>query len=939
MEYSGCLGGFQAVAQKKTPSVSSAAQSIERIAAAQTSEPLANSDVLFCPEGVAHRAENPGLELCCSRTHVPSGQPESLVSLLTTPNFFTAHELKPFQPSIISSDPIPIPTDRLPFRSERQTSMNRKFDSSEWKTHLDPIDHDDSESDGQQEMRSEAIFPVRRQDAPSSPTILTSTSRPDSGQQPMVRNGSSAGLAPPNKPDLRWGRSAARPSSPIDISAIEEENLPEFRDNPWTIARRLGRKTNKRKASSGHPKSGPQFFIKLPVDQPEPARDTLHSPSNSLHYRAFNGHGIHAHASPGIVGPIDEPWAEQSQLDFPYQEELMDGGPHEPPLESVTIPRSDTLSPKTLPPSSSPIQLHLRESQTRVPGRNEEGRIFKKMHHILGSSERHRTPWGLRDHDKVETRRQAASPCWPAYERFDRASLPGSHSENVSEYTGIENTTSAIDHLPGLSPSVPEGDEELEEETFDSYYKATGLEDELRVGRDIYEDEEAGFDDRSYGPAPNQFLGTEELDGDGYDNEGIDYYPSEDAQASTASNQAPWRSEQRVFDFQADLRGRIGEAGMDRYSRRGSTGTESHVGGFPVDDRGQHEQEAVHPRGPINVGRLSRYTKRAPYRAPAYARGSSSARVPAEVFHYKNPGPRSKQSFHEAISSFKFKNPHSHSHPRSRSRPKSHHERPKSTAKPLKISCLYEPSATRHQAEGGSSRSDARDQLLAPTIRSRAIKPSSSKSSEPSKQSPRSTTKPSMDHRVPFPERRLYRGPEKVIGQAEKCTDGPQRVRPRPQSITLAKPERSSNPQSRSLMQQKIGPGQAAARADAKESPVDEEAGSSSESVEVIEPDHSYRERPRGKAGGSLDTNEARHHQRVEKRGGPLVTPGNHPLAHHQQHHTNTHPSSAPTHTSPRQPKTFILKYDFSTLSVGRCRAVREALEEQVSAKRIWAAE
>ncbi|POW15552.1 hypothetical protein PSTT_02113 [Puccinia striiformis] len=866
-------------------------------------QPLANSDVLFCPEGVAHRAENPGLELCCSRTHVPSGQPESLVSLLTTPNFFTAHELKPFQPSIISSDPIPIPTDRLPFRSERQTSMNRKFDSSEWKTHLDPIDHDDSESDGQQEMRSEAIFPVRRQDAPSSPTILTSTSRPDSGQQPMVRNGSSAGLAPPNKPDLRWGRSAARPSSPIDISAIEEENLPEFRDNPWTIARRLGRKTNKRKASSGHPKSGPQFFIKLPVDQPEPARDTLHSPSNSLHYRAFNGHGIHAHASPGIVGPIDEPWAEQSQLDFPYQEELMDGGPHEPPLESVTIPRSDTLSPKTLPPSSSPIQLHLRESQTRVPGRNEEGRIFKKMHHILGSSERHRTPWGLRDHDKVETRRQAASPCWPAYERFDRASLPGSHSENVSEYTGIENTTSAIDHLPGLSPSVPEGDEELEEETFDSYYKATGLEDELRVGRDIYEDEEAGFDDRSYGPAPNQFLGTEELDGDGYDNEGIDYYPSEDAQASTASNQAPWRSEQPVALAKQAWTATRGEA------RRGRIP----VGGFPVDDRGQQEQEAVHPRGPINVGRLSRYTKRAPYRAPAYARGSSSARVPAE---------------------FQFKNPHSHprrvlslimSVPNLRQAPQD--------------SCLYEPSATRHQAQGA----------LVGMMREINYWLQLS-GREPSNLPHRSLpSHPSSLHFLRLNRVRII----VCLFPRGVCTEGLRRSEAKLKSAPMdlkeyARARRaslSSSPRDLAThnrvyrYNRKLDRVKRLHETEAKESPLDEEEGSSSESVEVIEPDHSYRERPRGKAGGSLDTNEARHHQRVEKRGGPLVTPGNHPLAHHQQHHTNTHPSSAPTHTSPRQPKTFILKYDFSTLSVGRCRAVREVLEEQVSAKRIWAAE
>lgn len=279
----------------------------------------------------------------------------------------------------------------------------------------------------------------------------------------------------------------------------------------------------------------------------------------------------------------------------------------------------------------------------------------------------------------------------------------------------------------------------------------------------------------------------DELDEGQYYDESADYhYPAEATEECLV--QETWDDGQPIFDLQASRRP-IDLGGTSRYSEGGSTGTGLHTGHCDVGGRQQQDTD-FRRRGSSKVGRLSRYTRRTPYRAPAYARGSSSSRIPPEVYRYKPSGPKPKQTFHEAISGFKSKSSRPHPHP--------HREHLKPPLKPVKLSCLYEPAERRPDGKRDARGHDEEGaELPLPTLRSRAIKPPSLRTSELFEPTPRSEAPPSLDS-GPLQQHRSSQG--RQHGEAGSHTQKRAAHRPRSrsssESITLIRPQRPSRPKS-----------------------------------------------------------------------------------------------------------------------------------------------
>ncbi|WAR61060.1 hypothetical protein PtB15_13B312 [Puccinia triticina] len=813
---------------------------------------------------------------------------------------------------------------------------------SAWAMSMEPADQD-CESDGQQEQSTTSKFPVRRrEDVPSSPIILKNNSRLKNGQQPTAGSESSIGkIASTNQPSTGWDTSVVRTSSPIDISAVEEENQAEFKDTPWTIARRLAR-TNKRKVSNGRPRIRPQFTIKLPpADQPERPRITLQPDSHTLHsHPAFGQTPRRDRAvQPNTKGSPDQPWANQGQPDCPspHQEELIDPGYQTayPPKKLFTIPTSDP-PPGTLPHSSPPIHYQQREASSYPPGpdRTDEEQLFPPTSQPVSQSEDTQSPWALGDPEEEEpdTWRQA-SPRWPLLDQFNHTPLPDYPSENGTDYTGIENTTSAIEHLPGFSTPIQE-DERFAEDSFDSYYRATGLEEERFDERESYEYDEARYVDCRYDPESSHLAETRGLDNGGYEPDSMDYYPAEE-EFGRAMDEEAWDDD--AFDYQAGGRGRAGSGRLARYSQGGSTMPELQTDSLPAAEWERDERRRGLGRRPsAKVGTLSRYTRRTPYRAPAYARGSSSARTPAEVYHYKTPGLKPKQTFHETISSFKYQT--------TRPRPPLpvHHPLP---IRPVKLSCVYEPAPADTQ-DNTSCRydddvDDDGDQLVVPTIRSRAIKTSSSRASGSSKPTPRSHPGPRVE-----PDQSVARHRSMDQRELKRKADGkaraghPRRPRSRSQTITVMSPQFPRDRPRHPLSTRRETGASVSAGATLRGSPTDEES-SGSASVEVLAPaaqtgssgptSRRGTDGQRGPRAAGQGRKEAGHRSVESVRDRPRGTSSTsrNPLP-------LIPPSPPPTRSESRPSKTVFLKYDFDSLSVERCRALREVLEEQVDARRIW---
>ncbi|KAA1064905.1 hypothetical protein PGT21_018951 [Puccinia graminis f. sp. tritici] len=881
-----------------------------------------------------------------SRTSSPgAGEPGERLNLLllTTPSH-SSHTHHIFGKLIILSS-----QDWLPHGPDEMAEQNP---SSAWGTSatFELVDQD-SESDGQHEQDI-THFPVRRRkDVPSSPTIFTNTTRLDGGQQPTAtaRNGSSIGrFASKNQPDSgRNTTSVVRTSSPIDISAVEEENQAEFKDTPWTIARRLARK-NKRKASiSRPPRFGTQFGIKLPPgppeQRPEPAMRNTHQSASGCHQLIKPGGPFdqnlvrdRSSAQPCLAESLDKSGSYQDPLDCPspYQDELIEANHHKTyihdALKSGIRPASDhPMSPHgSLPQSSSPTiyNNHQRgaRSHPRVQHRSGQAQFFPEIRHILGQySEANHSPGGPLDQEELDTPAQP-SPSWHPSQQFERAPLPLSSSENYGTEYGIENTTSVIERFPGFSTSIAEEDDQYADDTFDSYYRETGLEDEGGYQPEIYDDDDnqVRYDDQSYGgPGSNHLVESQAPDNDGYDYEPMDYYPEEAMQESGRASEyeEAWDEGQPAFDLQVGSRGY-----MQQYSEGGSTATEFQTESMPVGPWAQDQRRAVRRRPSSKVGRLSRYTKRSPYRAPPYARGSSSNRTPAEVFHYKASGHRPKQAFHDAISSFKFNTPRPRPHPPPRREPHS------SPLKPLKLSCLYEPAGASlddKQDETGRCDDDDDVQLRAPAIRSRAIKPASLKTSTSSKRTPRSATGSRLDPEpVPRPgscmdKRALEHESEELM--RNKRGDPRRGSRLRSESNTPVGQKPLPKPGLPLPMRRGPGPGRSA-RAEPEPSSTEEES-SGSESIEVIEPPRQEGASgaiPRRKTDALLSDPRASSLRRTELGQKP------------ENNYASPHPS--PTLIPTRSPKTVFFKFDLHSLSVNRCRVLRHVLEEQVSATKIW---
>ncbi|PLW07458.1 hypothetical protein PCANC_26788 [Puccinia coronata f. sp. avenae] len=844
--------------------------------------------------------------------------------------------------------------------------MNRN--SSDWGTFTIQDVIQDSASDGQQEQDiPKPHFPVSvREDGQSSPPILRNIGRRDSGQQPTIRTGTSNGpFASRIQSGTQWDNVAAQPSSPIDIHAVDEEDVADFTETPWTIARRLAR-TNRRKASSGNAGFGPKFAHKFrPTDAPKSARIKLQPPSNKHRHRASGKTPLPDRSilhSAGKSDPVPKTWPHQDQPDFPspHQEEVMSADSHraDPALRAMTPLMA--LSPETLPQSTSDMHHRLRGKRLLYPtppDRRTQGRL--QIRRFPALSEKNCSFSGFVDEEHFEGQRKA-SPPWPTSDRSDPALLPvSSHSRNGSEYTGIENTTSAIDQFPSFASSFPRN-ERIASDTFGNYFEKIDSRHEPNYEPEFYEEDEGMLDTCGYGSASNSLGETQELDGEGYDDESNDYfYPAEAIQGpGRPFTQGGWDHGQSSYDFHVSKRSRIDPGGTGPYSEGGSTGAAN-----PSEDQwsGKNWRQGttgLRQRRSSQVGRLSGYTKsrRTPYRAPPYARGSSSSRIPPEVYRYKASGARSKQSFHDAISSFKFKTSRSHTHPH-RQQPKTskahthpHHEHSKAPPKSLKLSCLYEPAGTGLGGKGDARRrEDEGGQLLIPALRSRAMKPSSLKTSEPPQLTPSPRTGPNLNSGPLSQKRRIdkKREPRLAENHVQHGAGHRQRSRSRSESATIIRPQSTSQARlpPRGPTLHEVGPSRLA-HTEPQGWPSDGES-SGSESIEIVKPadritspcgvvSRQKKDRLRGISPTRQGRTKSRERPTAITRDPPfgaVSSTSPDPFPSPNLPHTST---SEPSLPMPKPPKTVILKYNFNSLSVQYCRALREVLEEQVGRRRVW---